>query len=72
MPFRRVVFFMKCRARGCGICSWAAGGRNCSVRFWLPHPPKRACAAPEVDKNGVKCLDFVYCCHQKGPARPLK
>ena len=27
MPFRHVAFFIKCRARGCGICSWAAGGR---------------------------------------------
>ena len=36
MPFRHVAFFIKCRARGCGICSWAAGGRNCSVRnAWI-------------------------------------
>lgn len=26
MPFRRVAFFIKCRARGCGICS-CSGGR---------------------------------------------
>lgn len=45
MPFRHVAFFIKCRARGCGICSWAAGGRNCSVRFCLLHPPKLAHAA---------------------------
>lgn len=32
MPFRHVAFFIKCRARGCGICSWAAGDRNCSER----------------------------------------
>lgn len=36
MPFRHVAFFIKCRARGCGICSWAAGGHNCSVRnAWI-------------------------------------
>lgn len=72
MPFRHVAFFIKCRARGCGICSWAAGGRNCSVRFCLLHPPKLARATPEVDKNGVKCLDFVYRCLQKGRTRPSK
>ena len=26
MPFRHVAFFIKCRARGCGICS-CSGGR---------------------------------------------
>ena len=73
MPFRHVAFFIKCRARGCGICSCSgAGGRNCSVRFCLLHPPKLACATIEVDKNGVKCLDFVYRILQKGPARPPK
>lgn len=72
MPFRHVAFFIKCKARGCGICSWAAGGRNCSARFCLLHPPKLARATIEVDKNGVKCLDFVYRILQKGPVRPPK
>lgn len=47
MPFRHVAFFIKCRARGCGICSWAAGGRNCSERNALI----LSAAAP---KNGAR------------------
>lgn len=66
MPFRHVAFFIKCRARGCGICSWAAGGRNCSARFCLLHPPKLAHAALEVDKNRAKSLNFVY----RDPQKP--
>ena len=40
--------------------------------FCLLLPSKRSRAAPEVDKNGVKCPNFVYRSLQKGRARPSK
>lgn len=74
MPFRRVAFFIKCRARGCGICSCSDGRRNCSVRNALilsTAAPKNG-APIEVDKNRAKCPNFVYRSLEKGPARPSK
>ena len=56
MPFRHVAFFIKCRARGCGICSWAAGGR-----VWvssLHNNRVLLSASPKVEqksKNWEKC-----------------
>ena len=56
MPFRHVAFFIKCRARGCGICSWAAGGR-----VWvssLHNNRVLLSASPKVEqksKNREKC-----------------
>lgn len=72
MPFRHVAFFIKCRARGCRICS-CSGGRPQLFRAILSiASSKTGARGPEVDKNGVKSPKFVYRIPQKGPARPSK
>ena len=72
MPFRHVAFFIKCRARGCGICS-CSGGRSQLFREILSTVAfKKGARGPEVDKNREKCRNFVYRCLQRGPARPSK
>ena len=43
--------------------------RSKKPEFCLPPPPKKPRASLEVDKNGVKCLDFVYRHLQKDSAR---
>ena len=68
MPFRHVAFFIKCRARGGGICSWG-GGRPQLFRAILSiASSKTGARGPEVDKNGTKSPNFVYRCLQKGRA----
>ena len=60
MPFRHVAFFIKCRARGGGICSWG-GGRPQLFRAILSiASSKTGARGPEVDKNREKCAAFVY------------
>ena len=64
MPFRRVAFFIKCRARGFGICSCSGGRpqlfREKCLNFVYRCFQKGPCATIEVDKNREKCLIFVY------------
>ena len=46
--------------------------RSKMTNFCLLLPPNPARTPFEVDKNGSKCLNFVYRIHQTRPARPSK